>query len=568
MTRIFTGSLLCSIILASLSCQNQVKNQSTSTVDSTSLAGLNLKRGEIISCSPVDGELFGSVSFNATIPAELQKDFNMAIALLHSFEYDESEKMFARVIDKNPQTAMAYWGVAMANFHPLWAPPNKEELKKGTQAVNLARKIEDKTKRESDYIEAIGSFFDNADKLDHKSRVLQFEKAMEQVYLNHKEDDNDAAVFYALALNAAADPTDKSYTRQKKAIAILNELFEKNPSHPGLAHYIIHNSDYPALAEMALPAARKYASIAPASAHAQHMPSHIFTRLGLWDESISSNLVSTSSAKCYAEQAKLNGNWDEELHGMDYLVYAYLQKGDDELARQQLEYLKTIRQVSPLNFKVAYAFASIPARYYLERKKWNEAATLEAHVADFPWTNYPWQRSIIHFTRLMGSVNTGQLGNAHNELDSLKMLYSKLESQPEKAKEAAQVKVQVLTGDAWIHFKEGKNDKAIELMKKAADLEDGSEKHPVTPGEVIPARELLGEMLLQLNKPALALEAFELTLQSHANRFNALYGAGIAASRAGNETKSKEYFDRLIKISSSKSSERKELQTARRQLSS
>ena len=355
--------LFCCAIVAFISCSNNKEDQSKDLIGS-----LNLKRGEVVACGPLEGQL-GKTSFLATVPEKLRADFNMAIALLYSFEYDESEKMFAKVIDEAPDCAMAYWGVAMSNFHPLWAPPSPAELEKGAKAIKIARSINKKTKRESDYIEAIATFYEEPDKLDHRSRVLNFEKAMGKIYLDYP-DDKEAPVFYALALNAAADPADKTYARQKKAFGILNAIFEKEPLHPGIAHYIIHNYDYPGLAEMALPAARKYAAIAPASAHAQHMPSHIFTRLGLWDESIKSNLVAASSGRCYAEQAKLKGYWDEELHALDYLVYAYLQKGEDELAKERVDILGTIKQADPLNFKVLFAFAASPARFFLEKRMW------------------------------------------------------------------------------------------------------------------------------------------------------------------------------------------------------
>jgi len=265
----------------------------------SAINSIDLKRGDIISCGPQEGELFGTVSFASTVPASLQKDFNTAIALLHSFEYDEAEKMFAKIIDRSPDCAMAYWGVAMSNFHPLWVPPAPAELQKGLQALQIARSIRNKTQRESDYIEAIGQFYDHSDQSDHRTRVLNFEKAMDSIYKMYP-DDKEAAIFYALALNAAADPSDKSYTRQRKAFAILYPIFEQEPLHPGIVHYLIHSYDYPELSALALPAARKYATIAPASAHAQHMPSHIFTNLGLWDECIRSNLISVSAAKCYA----------------------------------------------------------------------------------------------------------------------------------------------------------------------------------------------------------------------------------------------------------------------------
>ena len=498
--------------------------------EKTAIHKIDLKRGPVISCGPQEGDVFGSVSFTATVPSSFQKDFNIAIALLHSFEYDEAEKMFAKVIDEAPGCAMAYWGVAMSNFHPLWAPPSQAELQKGYQAIQIARSIKNKPKRESDYIEAIASFYERADELDHRSRVLKFEKAMEEVYRSYP-DDKEAAVFYALALNAAVDPTDKTFSRQRKAFALLEPIFQEQPLHPGLAHYIIHNMDYPALAELALPAARKYASIAPASAHAQHMPSHIFTRLGLWDECIKSNLVSVSSAQCYAEQAKLNAHWDEELHGLDYLIYAYLQKNDEASAKQQLSYLESIRNVSPANFKVAYAFAAMPSRFALERKDWKMAAGLQLHSANFSWKDFPWQEAIIHFARALGNVHLNKISEAEKELDTLKNLYQTLSTQKNKASEAAQVYVQIKTAGAWIELKKGNISSAKDLMMAAADKEDAMEKHPVTPGSVLPARELLGEMLLELNEPGLAVKEFEKDLKINPNRRNGTIGLNTATQK-------------------------------------
>lgn len=552
--------LLSGIVLFILSCKNKSENLSPDLISS-----LDLKKGAIVSCSPDTGQ-FGRISFSASVPENLRTDFNMAVALLHSFEYDEAEKMFVKVIDQAPGCAMAWWGVAMSNFHPLWAPPTKPELEKGTKAVDIARSIQKKSKRESDYVEAIAAFYQDHNNLDHRSRVLNFEKAMEKIYRTYG-DDKEAPVFYALALNAAADPTDKTYTRQKKAFSILNTIFQQEPLHPGVAHYIIHNYDYPGLAELALPAAKKYASIAPASAHAQHMPSHIFTRLGLWDECINSNMVAASSAKCYAEQAKIKGHWDEELHAMDYLVYAFLQKGEDNHAKEQLDYLKTITDVHPINFKVLYAFAAMPARYFLERRMWNEAAVIDFYPADFQWEKFSWQKAIVHFARVMGSVHVGKMKEAKMELENLKALHNILSKEKNMSREAAQVTVQINTSEAWISYKEGNNEEALKLMTKAADMEDGTEKHPVTPGEIIPARELLGDLLLKMNKPALALEAFKSVLKTHPNRLNGLYGAGVAAQKNGNKNKAIFYFKKLLNNTAANSS-RKELQNARSFLSS
>jgi len=531
---------LLPFLVISFSCSDKIKSEAVPALE-------GLKRGEIISCSPVDSGEFGDVSFTANIPKKWQVDFNMGVALLHSFEYDESEKQFAKVIDNCPNCAMAYWGVAMSNFHPLWAPPSSEEIRKGKQAVDIARSLKEKTKRESEYIDAIGKFFDNADQLDHRTRVLNFERAMERLYQQHPGD-QESAIFYSLALNAAADPTDKTYTKQKKALGILNKIFNKNPLHPGIAHYIIHNSDYPELAEMALPAARKYASIAPASAHAQHMPSHIFTRLGLWDEGIQSNLASVSSAKCYAEQAGIKGHWDEELHGLDYLIYAYLQKGDDRKAGEQLNYLRTINSVFPVTFKTAYSFAAMPARFYLERKMWKEAASMELHPVNYPWQQFPWQKSIFHFARLLGLVNSNQIPAARAELDSLKNAHKFLLTKKDKLRETAEVAVQIKAGEAWIEFKSDNQEKGIQLMSEAANMEEKMEKHPVTPSEVYPARELLGEMFLQANKPAEALQSFESGLQLRPKRFNGLFGAGLAAEKTGDKIKAMKYYTELLQI--------------------
>lgn len=527
------------ILALFLSCREKNGNPTKEAI-----LEMNLKKGELITCAPQNKE-FGLVAFETSCAGETA-DFNLAMELLHSFEYDEAEKMFGKIIDKKPECAMAYWGVAMSNFHPLWTPPLEAELKKGMKAIRIAQSIRQKSKREAGYIDAIAAFYNDWEKTDHHTRCLRFEKAMEKLYAEYPGD-KEAAIFYALALNASADPTDKSLSNQKKAGAILNALYPGEPDHPGIIHYIIHTYDFPELAELALPAARKYAAVAPSSAHALHMPSHIFTRLGLWDECIHSNLASISSARCYAEAAGIKGHWDEELHGLDYLVYAYLQKGDDQQAREQWDYLKTITTVYPANFKVAYAFAAIPSRYLLENKNWKEAAGLSAGHANFSWKDFRWQEAIIHFTRLMGLVHTGKMDSAYTELKELNRINDELIAQKDPYK-AGQVQIQIKAAEAWIRLREGKKDEALALMNQAADMEDRTEKHPVTPGEVIPARELLGDFLLQINKPAKALEAYEADLKKHPNRFNGLYGAGLAAAKSGDLEKAGFYYRKLSGI--------------------
>jgi tetratricopeptide (TPR) repeat protein len=520
---------------------------------------LDLKSGQLISCGPPDKE-FGIVDFEMTGSEKVKNDFNIAVELLHSFEYDESEKVFSKIIDESPECAMAYWGVAMCNFHPLWEPPTEADLKKGAKAIEIANSITRKSERESKYINAVAVYYRDWNRTDPRTRSINFEKAMEQLH-NTYPDDKEAAIFYALALDAAADPTDKTYANQKKAGEILNALYTAEPNHPGIIHYIIHTYDYPGIANLGLPAARRYAEVAPSSAHALHMPSHIFTRLGLWDDCIKSNTESVEAAKCYAESAGIKGHWDEELHGLDYLVYAYLQKGDNNAAGEQLKYITTINDVYPVNFKGAYTFAAVPSRVALENKNWKEAATLQLHPANFPWNKFPWQEAIIHFARLLGAVHTGNIGAAQSEFTKLNQLHDTLQKQKELYR-ANQVAIQIKTGEAWIKYATGKKEEAVDLMKTASDMEDSTSKHPVTPGEVLPARELYADMLLQMKQNDKALQTYEAVLQKSPNRFNSLYGAGDAAERSGNIEQAGFYYKQLLAIADANSN-RPELSSAR-----
>lgn len=538
------------VVILMISCKSSTTNPSSDSVDQ-----LSLKRGDVISCGPPNAE-FGFVNFDITGDEKTKKDFNLAMELLHSFEYDEAEKVFAKIIDRVPDCAMAYWGVAMSNFHPLWEPPTEAELEKGANAIKIAKSIGKKSARESAYIDAIGQYYQDWHNQDHHTRCLSFETSMDKLRTSYPED-KEASIFYALALDAASLPTDKTFTKQKKAGEILEDLYKKEPNHPGVIHYIIHTYDYPGLAELALPAARRYADVAPSSGHALHMPSHIFTRLGLWDECIQSNLKSVDAAKCYAQSAKIPGHWDEELHGLDYLVYGYLQKGENALAEKEVEYLATIDKVYPVNFKVAYAFAAIPSRYLLENRKWKEAALLELNPQGFQWKNFPWQEAIIHFTRLLGYAHTGDPGSL-SELSRLRQLQDTLQKQKDGYK-AREVGIQIQAGEAWIRYASGNKTDAVRLMKQAADMEDSTGKHPVTPGEVLPARELLGDMLLDMGQGQDALIAYEAVLKKSPNRFNSLYGAGKAAQISGDKQKANFYYKQLSTIAGSLKSDRPEL---------
>jgi hypothetical protein len=521
------------------------------------LQDINLSRGEIALCG---SGLFGRVDFGLSCKEQVQADFNLATALLHSFEYAEAEKVFAKVIDKDPECIMAYWGVAMSNFHPLWAPPNPEELQKGFKTISLARSLSTNSEREAEYIEAIATIFDGWKELDHKTRVEKFVKATEAIYTKYP-DDKEAAVFYALALRSSADPTDKSFAKQKKAGEILSTMFSDAPDHPGIAHYLIHNFDYPELAELGLPAARKYAAIAANSAHAQHMPSHIFTRLGLWDESIQSNIKSMDAAKCYAENLGKAGHWDQELHGLDYLVYAYLQQANDDLAEQQVKYLAAIDSVFPLTFVNAYTFSAVPVRYALERNDWKQAASLELHPANFPWDKFLWQKAIHHYGKLLGAAHLNDLKNANLQLQELKQIQAALNAN-KKDYEANQVQIQIKSAEGWINFFSGNKGAALQSMIAAADMEDATEKHPVTPGEVLPARELLGDMYLALGDYTKAAEAYRMNLKNRPGRFNSIYGAALAAKKGGDNTNAKTYFEALLKLAPSENRSRPALKEA------
>jgi tetratricopeptide (TPR) repeat protein len=509
------------------------------------ISAINLKTGDVVLCGPDDKSL-GRVSFIISGNDSLKKHFNFAVALLHSFEYDEAEKVFAKIIQYDPHCAMAYWGVAMCNFHPLWTPPEAPELAKGTKALEIARSIDAKTTREADYINALMTYYNNWEKLDHRTRCNQYEEAMKNLSEKYPND-KEATIFYALALDAAADPADKTYAKQKKAGQVLNSIYPNAPYHPGIIHYIIHTYDYPELAEQALPAAQKYASVASASAHAQHMPSHIFTRLGLWDESIQSNLASIDAAKCYAENSGVKGHSDEELHAMDYVVYAYLQKKDLKRAKEQWDYLNTFNQVTPKNFKGAYTFAAVPVRYVLENRLWKEATQLTITPAGFPMQQYPWQRAIIHFARGLGFVHINKLDSAKNELAILNQLRNDLLAKKETYK-ANQVDIQIKAVEGWIYWKEGNQTAALERMGLAAEMEDKTEKHPVTPGEVLPARELLGDLYLELKQADKALEAYQADLEKHPNRYNGLNGASQSAAMCGQKELADFYAKQLAKV--------------------
>jgi tetratricopeptide (TPR) repeat protein len=496
-------------------------------------------------------EMLGRVNFPVSCTPKARNQFNHAVAWLHSFEYEESEKLFTEVTVTDPRCGMGYWGIAMSSYHPLWAPPNATELKKGWSAIEKAKSVGARTRREQEYIAALEVFYKDSDKLDHRARTFAYSEAMERLYL-HNPSDLEAGVFYALSLIATGVmKNDRSYANEKKAARILNRVLAREPRHPGVVHYLIHAYDYPALAYLALPAARSYAKIAPASAHAQHMPSHIFTRLGLWQEAIRSNLDARGSAKAFAVRNRLPGTWDEEFHAMDYLAYADLQVAQDKKAWAVLDDLNKIRRSEPETFKVAYAFTAIPARYSLERRRWDEAARLtlpQGALGAFPWQSFRWAEAHIHFARAVGGARIGDTASARQEVETLGAIRQALVEVKGGYDWAKQVEIERLVASAWLEHAEGKQEEALRLMRSAAELDDATEKHPVTPGAILPAREQLGELLLELKQPIAALREFETSLRNAPNRFNGLYGAARAAKLASDRKMAKTYYGKLLAL--------------------
>ena len=493
----------------------------------------------------------GTVHFSTSCKAEVQASFDRAVALLHSFWYGAAVKAFTEVGTGDPGCAMAYWGVAMSVWYPLWEPPSPGALKQGSEAVQKAKGVGGKTDRERDYIGAIETFYRDADKLDHRTRALAYEAAMERIYTKYPQD-REAAVFYALALDATQDPTDKTYAKVSKAGQILEKVFAEQPNHPGVAHYIIHSYDYPPLSARALDAARRYAKIAPSAPHALHMPSHIFTRRGLWQESIESNSAAATAAKS-------DGDAQGQLHAMDYMVYAHLQLLQEGKAGRVVEETLAFGKIERETGATAYAQASIPARYVLELRRWPQAAALPVIVRPDRYTH---SEGITYFARALGAARTGDVAAARREVERLQALRDTL-VRVKQGYWADQVEVQRRAAAGWLAWAEGKHDEALALMRSAADLEDSTEKHPVTPAAVLPARELLGDLLIELKEPALAVREYEASLQREPNRFNGLYGAARAAELSRDLPKAKAFYAQVVELGGQADTARPELVAAR-----
>jgi tetratricopeptide (TPR) repeat protein len=505
----------------------------------------------------------GEVNFPVSCTPEAQAEFDHGVALLHSFWFRPAIQSFNTVAELDPTCAMAHWGIAMSLLgNPFGWPLTGQALVDGWAAVEQALAVGAKTPREAAYIDAIAAFYKDADTVDHRTRALAYAAAMEQLAQDYPED-TEAQIFYALALNATAQPTDKTYANQLKAVEVLEQIFLAQPNHPGIAHYLIHSNDYPALAEHGLDAALRYADIAPAVPHAQHMPSHIFTRLGYWQESIATNLVSARVAKAELAATHPQGTGSADaLHAMDYLMYAYLQLAQDSAAKALLDEISTIEQVDVERFGAAYALAAMPARYALERGQWAEAAALPLHPSELAWDKFPQAEAVLVFARALGAARNGDVAAARQQLDRLQVLREALVT----AKQdywVGQADIQSREVEAWIALAEGKHEEALALLREAVALEAATEKHPVTPGPFVPAHELLGELLLALDQPAEALAEFEASHLIEPNRFRGLYGAARAAELAGETEKARTFYQALVGLGAAADSERVELAAAK-----
>ena len=494
-------------------------------------------------------EKLGNVSFPTSCDRKVQAQFDRAVAMLHSFWFQQGEKAFREVLEHDPSCAIANWGIAAILVgNTFGVGPTPEEAQKAKEAIQRGRLIGAKTERERFYIEAIAEYYDRFSDRPHSARMKSLADAFE-VVANRFPKDDEAQIFYAIYLTATQSPNDKTFTDTLKAAQILEPQFKKHPDHPGVAHYLIHAYDYPPIAEKGLNAAKRYAEIAPSAPHALHMPSHIFTRVGAWQESVATNQRSVQVSKATNEPGG-------GLHAMDYMVYAYMQLARDREASLIVEEAQRVTALGS-GQGGPYAFAAIPARYAIERGAWKDAMQLQPRASRFPQTE-----AMTYFARALGAARSGDPVAAEKDVGELARIVAALKA----AKDdywATEVEVQRSGAAAWIAHAKSNQEEALTLMRSAADMEDKSEKSAVTPGRIVPGRELLGEMLLEMNRPADALQAFETSEKHDPNRFRGIYGAAKAATLAGDQAKAKSYFERLLTLAKNADTERPEIKEAR-----
>jgi tetratricopeptide (TPR) repeat protein len=490
----------------------------------------------------------GTVHFQTSCNETAQRRFDRAMRYQHSFWYTESKEIYEETLKADPECAIAHWGIALSLLNNPHSPVPAPNLPLGLAAIEKGRAIGAKTQRERDYIEALAAMYVDYDKIPHQTRVQSYLKAMEALAAKYPQDD-EAQIFYAITLNVAASPADKTYANQLKGAGILEPIFQRQPQHPGVAHYLIHLYDYPAIAAKGLPAALRYSKIAPNAPHAQHMPSHIFTRVGYWKDSIAANTASVQAAKSNEEVG-------DQLHGQDYLVYAYLQLCQDKEARSVISEIEAA-QFGPDAFAAAFSQAAAPARYMVERGEWAEASNLKVKPSKFPHV-----MGVTYFARALGAARSGNPEAAKADIAKLTQIRDKLREDKNNYW-AGQVDVQEQAANAWLLYAEGKFDDALKAMNAAVAAEDKTEKAPVTPGPLAPARELYGFMLLDRGMAKEALAAFEETMAKEPHRFNGYVGAAKAAQALGDTARAKANYEKVIAIAAGSDSERPTLAAAR-----
>jgi hypothetical protein len=495
-------------------------------------------------------EKLGTVRFEVSCAAEVQPKFNRAMALYHSFHWGEGAKAFREIAQIDPRCGMAYWGLAMIAADNPFTWPGALNLKDGPAAIAKAKEIGAGTQRERDYIEALGLLYNDHANTPHRKRALAYEDAMAKLAARYPKD-LEATVLYGLAVSANHDLSDGTYARPLKAAALLEPLFKAYPDHPGVPHYIIHSYDYPPIAHKGIEAAKRYALVAADAPHAQHMPSHIFTRVGFWRESVAANQASVVAAK---------GNVRSVAHAHDYMVYAYLQLADDAAAERVWADTLKISGVKSAAQTESFAFAAMPARLALERARWAEAAKLELHPAidNADWQRLPQSLANTVFARALGAARSGDAPAARKEIARLRELQATL-TQRNVSYWAEQVEIQANIASAWALRAEGKNDEALAAMRAAADQEDKTEKNVVSPGPLLPARELLADMLMELGQAAEALKHYEASLGKEPNRFRGLYGAATAAEKSGDRVRARVHYEKLAAMTAQTNSARPEL---------
>lgn len=506
-----------------------------------------------------DKTQYGHVHFPVSCSTPAQDQFDIAVSMLHSFFFPETVKAFTKVTEIDPTCAMAYWGIAISQRpNPLVPPFPPAALKAGLEAVQKGLALNPPTQREKDWLAAVEVFFKDYDKIDQPTRARLYTTAMRQMYGRYPQD-TEAAVFYALALNESATLADKTYANQREAAAILEKVLSQQPEHPGAIHYLIHCYDYAPMAPQGIDVANRYASIAPSAPHALHMPSHIYTMMGMWEESIRSNQLALATDQQYAAKNYGDAHDPSELHFLDFMEYDYLQLGQDTQAKALVDQAASIKKLAFARPPIDAAFAAIPARYALERGAWAECAALEVRP-----TTFPYAEAVTRFARAVGLAKTSNVAAAHEELERLRAIHEALATKPDTAYWGTQSEVLMTAASAWIARAEGRNEEALNRMRSAADLEDGSEKHVAMENRLFPVREQLGYMLLEVNQPKQALAEFEQSLKASTNRLRGLYGAGRAAQLSGADATARARYRQLMQLTRNAEGERLEVVEAKK----